>query len=222
MLTPRAAARFAAAFSAFILTTTLEPAMAAEEPAHSVIKTDGAIEVRRYDAMIVAEVTVETSEGAAGNAAFQTLFGYISGGNIAKVKIEMTAPVTQTPAEGETIAMTAPVTQTPARASDGGDAWTVAFIMPAEWTLETLPEPRDPRVRLREIPERTLAAVRFAGRARPDSVAERRAALSAWIAANGYVATGPAETAFSNAPFVPGPFRRNEVLIPVAAAPAAG
>ncbi len=39
-----------------------------------------------------------------------------------------------------------------------------AFIMPEGFTLETTPEPVDDRVKIVEIPERVVAAIRFPGR----------------------------------------------------------
>lgn len=39
----------------------------------------------------------------------------------------------------------------------------VAFVMPADRTLGELPKPRDPRVTLRLIPERLMAALVFTG-----------------------------------------------------------
>lgn len=56
------------------------------------------------------------------------------------------------------IAMTAPVTQ---GASAG--AYVIQFAMPAEWTLETLPEPIDPNAMLRSVPARMLAVSGYSG-----------------------------------------------------------
>ncbi|KPQ31561.1 MAG: SOUL heme-binding protein, partial [Porphyrobacter sp. HL-46] len=47
-------------------------------------------------------------------------------------------------------------------------------------------------------------------------LAAREAQLRAWLAEQGIAPTGKAEFAFYDAPMVPGPLRRNEVLIPVA------
>jgi len=48
--------------------------------------------------------------------------------------------------------MTAPVSQEKA-----GGQWRITFLMPASSTMETLPEPLDPKVRLIEIPRRFMA-----------------------------------------------------------------
>ena len=71
--------------------------------------------------------------------------GYIFGKNRGERKIAMTAPVTQT--EGKKIAMTAPVTQ--AASGEDGARWRIQFMMPAEYSLEALPEPLDPAIRFR-------------------------------------------------------------------------
>merc|ERR1711924_350016 len=68
-------------------------------------------------------------------------------------KIAMTAPVVTRPSSGDSkgqkIAMTAPVVTTKSDdQSDGGGYW-MQFIMPSKWTLETLPTPTDPNVKLK-------------------------------------------------------------------------
>ncbi len=70
----------------------------------------------------------------------------------------MTAPVSQ--AKSEKIAMTAPVSQ--ARKNEG--VWLVSFVMPKEYTLETLPVPDDPKVYFKTVPARKVLAIRFSGR----------------------------------------------------------
>ena len=96
-------------------------------------------------------------EGA-GNGAFNVLFRYISGENRSRIKMAMTAPVSQTPVQ-EKIKMTAPMGQQ--RVEKG---WAVSFMMPSSYALNTLPEPVDPGVSLRRVPGRRMAAVRYSGR----------------------------------------------------------
>lgn len=129
--------------------------MAIDEPRYAVVRAYDAFEVRRYEAYLVAETTVHAAAEDAGNLGFSALAGYIFGGNKGARKIEMTAPVAQAPAK---IAMTAPVTQS---ASSG--AYVIQFAMPAEWTLETLPEPVNSSVILRAVPARTLAVIGYTG-----------------------------------------------------------
>jgi hypothetical protein len=118
---------------------------------------DGAFEIRDYAPHVVAETLVEGSLEEAGNKAFDRLFHYISGGNRARAKVAMTAPVSQQ-SKGEKIAMTAPVAQRRVR-----EQWAVSFMMPATYTLEILPAPEDQLVTLRQVPARRIAAVRYSG-----------------------------------------------------------
>lgn len=188
-------------------------AMAADEPPHSIVLTDGAIQIRDYEPQILAEVLVEGSMGQAGNRGFRPLAGYIFGDNQAvdgaPRDISMTTPVVQS--RPQEIAMTTPVTQT----QQGSDLWRVAFIMPTEWTTQTLPRPNDDRVRLREFPARRMAVIRFSGGASDRRFARYESELRDWIDANEYVATGAAIFARYDPPWVPTPFRRNEVMIEI-------
>lgn len=180
-----------------------------EIPNYTVVESfpEQNIEIREYPATLVAEVTVEGSRGDAANQAFRPLFNYISGANVTQEEIEMTAPVTQEPKSVE-IEMTAPVTQAP---TGEADQWEVAFIMPSKWTLETLPAPKDDNVRLREIPGKRVAAIRFSGSWSDEAVEKQRATLEAFLDSKGYQ-YGAYQYAFYDAPFTLPAFRRNEVL----------
>lgn len=198
-----------------------------ERPGYSVVEQDGAFEIRDYTPQIVAEVTLTGPRSETLSRGFQPLADYIfakrRGRSAGGEQIAMTAPVTQTPSganpsganpsgahEDEKIAMTAPVTQ-----SAGGDgAWTVRFIMPSEYTMDTLPEPAK-GVTLEEIPPRRMAAVRFSGWANDASLAAQEAKLRAWIDARDLEPMGAPTYAFYNDPFTIGPLRRNEVLLPL-------
>jgi hypothetical protein len=184
-------------------------AVAIEKPEYEIVTSDGDFEVRRYAAMILAETRVESDFEEAGNEAFRRLFGYISGDNTAQSKIAMTAPVVQEPSS-EKIAMTAPVLQ-----ESGSSGWSVAFVVPAEYSWETAPRPNDPRVTLRLVPERTVAAVRFSGTWDEERFATRETALRSKLAEHGLQPTGAAIYARYNPPFTPWFMRRNEVMIPV-------
>ncbi|MEM9725953.1 MAG: heme-binding protein [Pseudomonadota bacterium] len=192
---------------------------AVETPPYAVLEQDDDIEIRRYEPQIVAEYTSTGPRREAASAAFRPLANYIFAKGVeerADTKISMTAPVTQTPqTDTGPIAMTAPVTQS---AADGAadDAWTVRFIMPAEYTMETLPTPANPAVRLVEEPETTMLAIRFSGVARDDRVARHERKLRDWAAAKGLTLVEPPTYAYYNAPFTPGFLRRNEVLFEVA------
>jgi len=185
--------------------------MATEEAPFSVFAKDGEFEVRDYAGQIVAEVSVDEDFKDAGNTAFRKLFGYISGDNQAREGISMTAPVAQQE-RGEKIAMTSPVGQ---RATSQG--WSVSFMMPSSFTLESTPEPNDPAIAIREIPEQRMATIRYSGRWTEKNYRKYLAKLESWIGTQGLTVTGNPVWARYNPPFTPPFWRRNEILIPVEA-----
>ncbi len=172
------------------------------------------LEIRRYEAHVVAEVVVPGPADKAGNRAFGTLAGYIGGANTSARPVAMTAPVLQRAvAAGRSIAMTAPVLQ---QATHHSDESIVSFVMPAGESLRTLPAPKDPSVTLRAVPEQFMAAVRYSGRWTQDSYDEHAQALHRATQAAGLDVTGPAQWARYDPPWKPWFLRRNEVLLPIA------
>jgi hypothetical protein len=181
-----------------------------EEPEFRVTLSEGDFEIREYAPVIVAETVVEGDWRAAGNAGFRRLAGYIFGANDGGRKIAMTAPVAQGPG-GQKIAMTAPVAQ-----ERRGESWVVAFTMPSEYTLDHLPVPDDPAVRLRRVGARRVAAIRFSGTWDEQRFDARTAELVRWLERKGETAIGEAVTARYNPPWTPWFLRRNEILIELA------
>ena len=184
-------------------------AMAIEEATYKVVKKDNKFEIRDYAPHILAETVVEGNFEEAGNKAFNVLFGYISGDNRSREKLAMTAPVSQEP-KGEKIKMTVPVGQRRVQ-----ESWAVSFMMPASYTLETLPEPEDPKVTLRQVSARRMAAVRYSGFWSEKNYLRYKLALESWIHEKGLTIVGDPIWARYNSPFTPWFMRRNEVLIPV-------
>src|SRR5271165_2305020 len=115
-----------------------------EQPKYKLIQTYGNIEVREYAPMIVAEVELHGQREEAIKAGFRIIADYIFGNNSSGQKVAMAAPVTQQ--ESEKIAMTAPVMQ-----QRNERTWHVCFVMPASYTMETLPKPTNPAVKLKEL-----------------------------------------------------------------------
>ena len=192
-----------------LLTLMVETVMAAEEAKYSVTVKQDDLEVREYEPSIVAEVIVNDNFEDASGGAFRKLFKYISGDNTGRSKIEMTSPVSQK-AEPEKIAMTSPVGQ---RKAEQG--WAVSFMMPATYTMETIPVPDDPEVVLREIPAYRAATIRYSGRWTEKSYKKHLDLLQAWIASESFEVMGEPVWARYNAPFTPWFARRNEILIPI-------
>jgi hypothetical protein len=192
-----------------LLALTAEDVMGVEEAKYNVIKQQDKLEVRDYEPSIVAEVIVNDDFEDASNKAFRKLFNYISGDNTGRNKIAMTAPVSQK-AEPEKIAMTSPVGQ---RKADQG--WAVSFMMPASYTMDTIPVPDDPSIVLREVPAHRAAAIRYSGTWSEKSYKKHLARLLEWMESEDLEATGEPVWARYNAPFTPWFMRRNEILIPI-------
>jgi effector-binding domain-containing protein len=184
-------------------------AMAIEEAGYNVVKKEGKFEIRDYAPHILAETVVDGDIEQAGSKAFNRLFRYISGDNRSREKVAMTAPVSQEP-RGEKIEMTAPVGQRGA-----GEQWAVSFMMPASYTLETLPEPDDPKISLRQVPAHRMAAVRYSGFWSEKKYLRYKKKLEAWVQEEGLTIVGDPVWARYNSPFTPWFLRRNEILIPV-------
>ena len=192
-----------------ILLTGGMNAMATEEAPYKVLKADGIFELREYEPQILAEVIIEGDIEDVGNTAFRPLFKYISGENRSRAKISMTAPVSQE-SKGEKISMTAPVSQEKVQGK-----WAVSFMMPASYTMETLPIPDDPTIKLRQVPSRRIAAVRYSGFWSEEKYQLNKNKLEAWLRDNKYTAAGEPVWARYNPPFTLWFLRRNEILIPV-------
>lgn len=195
------------------------PAAAIEEPTYTVVATADDYEVRRYDSYIVAEIDVDGSMSQTGGTAFRALAGYIFGKNTSSEKMNMTAPVeTQQVAEGERMQMTAPVESR--QAADAPERQTYAFVMERKYTMDTLPRPVDPRIRLVTRPERTMAVRKYTGGWSESRYAKERAALMTALDATGVATLGEPILARYDGPMTPWFMRRNEIMVELPDGPA--
>lgn len=181
--------------------------MAIEEPAHEIVQHLDGAEVRQYAPYVVAEVALQGSAEQTGNDAFRILAGYIFGSNRGARSLEMTAPVTQT-AMPVRLEMTAPVTQTLTT-----EGYIVQFVLPRGVALNTAPEPIDSRVRLREVPARRVAVIRYSGRWTQSNFDEHLAQLQAALRGADLRWRGEPTLSRYNPPFMPWFLRRNEIWL---------
>lgn len=177
-----------------------------ESPKYSVTRKQKEIEIRQYSGYIQAGVGVVAKDyKSAIEKGFNVLAGYIFGNNISRQKIEMTTPVQAS--QSQKIAMTTPVTVT------GNDSFSVAFIMPSEYTLETLPLPKDNNIHFSSIPAHQMAAIRFSGYFNNRNIRNNKQRLKLWLEEQGLKTEGDFIVAGYNPPWIPGFLARNEVLI---------
>jgi predicted lactoylglutathione lyase len=131
---------------------------------YAVVKSYGDVEIRSYEASLFTSVKLPVSEyKAASSKGFSMLAGYIFGGNERNEKISMTSPV----------------------AMSLEDSMTVMFLVPKEFSKESLPQPNESQIEFREEPAKTVAAIAFAGWANDEKIAEHKEKLKAALDAEG-------------------------------------
>jgi hypothetical protein len=174
-----------------------EAAMAVEEPRYTVLAADPPFEVRRYAAFVVAQTQIKGDFDAASRSGFRRIASYIFGDNLqaslgTQRKISMTAPVTVVPED---------------------EGWRMHFVMPSAENLQTLPQPLNPQIQLRPVPEHDTVAVRFSGFTTAASIQEQTDRLRAWAQARNLKLSPTAQVARYDDPFTLPWNRRNEILI---------
>jgi hypothetical protein len=183
--------------------------MGTEQPRYDVLERIGDnIEIRQYGPRIAAETIVDMSDNARGDA-FRLIAGYIFGANNTSEKVAMTSPV-EISSPGTKIAMTAPV-----EVNRSDDKLVMRFFMPSKYSIEQLPKPSDPRVKLTQIPSTTAAVLRFTGSTGDPAVAARTSDLVSALQSSKWKVAGPATAFFYNPPWTIPFLRTNEVVIPI-------
>ena len=180
-----------------------------EQPKYKVVESSGNIEIRDYAPMIVAEAEVSGDRREAIGKGFRIIADYIFGNNTAAQKVPMTAPVAQQ--VSEKIEMIAPVTQ-----QGEGNSWKVYFVMPSNYTMDTLPKPNSLAVVLKEIPNNRYAAIRFSGMGGESSLRRNTMQLNEFLSAKKLMPLSATTYAFYNPPWTLPFLRRNEVLVEIA------
>ena len=163
-----------------------------EEPVYRLVEKLGPVEIRRYEPAVQAVTRLRHSGKT--SSGFQRLANYIFGGNMS----------------AESIAMTAPVQETLGTASP-----EMAFTMPAAYALGDLPQPRDSKVELRELPGRYVASIGFGGWATAGKVESAQRRLAATLAEYGVEPEGPSSLNQFNPPWTLPFLRRNEINVNV-------
>lgn len=191
-------------------------------PEYSIVEKRDGYEIRSYEPYITAQVAVAGTREEALNEGFRILAAYIFGGNTSQASIEMTAPVTEgTPEkiamtapvsvqEGTKLSMTAPVIES---AHDAGRV--VSFVMPAEYTLATLPKPNDSRVMIVPQEARKVAALRFSWFRNDARVEKKQQELLSLLERDGIKPADSPEYAGYNAPLTAPWMNRNEILVEI-------
>ena len=164
------------------------------EPAYTVELEDGAIEIRRYTDILIAETKVKAGYEDMGKEGFRRLSGYIFGKNEREQEISMTAPVLQ---EG------------------GGEEWSMSFVMPESVTEANAPIPNDEQVNLIKVPGKRVAVLKYRGSVTEEIISQKGNELLAWLDSQGYRPTSEIRSARYDPPWTIPALRRNEVHIDI-------
>lgn len=166
------------------------------EPAFSVERTVGELEIRRYAPRVEAHTRIKTLDFETSlDEGYRRLAHYINGAN----------------ERGESVAMTTPVMTTPR-----GETHTIAFVMPPGRTRASLPRPRDERVAVVDVPARRVAALRFSGRYTGEHVLGHVRRLHDLLATSALEPIGQPLFAGFDPPSTLPPLRRAEVWVEIA------
>jgi hypothetical protein len=179
--------------------------MAVETLDYEVIKKEKNIEIRQYPAYLQAEADVEgINYRDAAQKGFSILADYIFGNNIAREKIDMTTPVRAS--RPEKIAMTSPVKV------EGSGTYTISFVMPSKYNIDTLPVPKNKNVRIRQVGAAKIAAIRFSGYFNQDTISRNKEILNSFLEKENLETLGDFIIAGYNPPWIPGFLSRNEIM----------
>lgn len=179
------------------------------EPEYQLLSESGEIQIRQYPPLLIAETVIDADYAQAGNIGFNRLVGYIFGGNQQKQQMAMTTPVFRESA-GEQIAMTTPVSQ---QAVD--NKWTMAFVMPSGYSLDTLPTPIDSQVTIKALPAKKVAVLRYSGSLTLEKINENSRQLQAWIEQQHLTPLSAPRSAAYDPPWTLPALRRNEIHIDI-------
>jgi len=173
---------------------TIMPANKTEEQKYTLVRKYDDFEIRFYPSATIATINsnAKTYKELSGPG-FQKLAGYIFGGNEADKKISMTTPVQMD-------------------INDSGS--TMSFVMPSEYSKESLPKPNDPNVNIINTADEYVAVIRFGGYASDEDLKFNSEKLKNLLKENEIMSYGNYRFLGYNPPFQ---FigRRNEIIVTV-------
>ena len=185
-------------------------AMAIEEPKFTVLSKEGGVELRQYAPFLIAETVVEGDMDEASNRGFRLIADFIFGNNQAadnsgsSAKIAMTAPVTLEPQQDSVNMQTA-------------KQWLVKFVMPSQYTLASIPKPKNNAVSLREIPSKHYVVLKYSGFNTQSKVQAKSMEASDWARKKNLKTIAAPQLSRYDPPWTLPMLRRNEIMIEVAA-----
>ena len=166
-----------------------------ETPIYEILEKSGSFEIRNYDPMIIAVTKVNSGFRESTYTGFRRIASYIFGNNDQNMEIAMTAPVLSTSPVGNK------------------GHYEVAFVMPREHSLNTLPEPSILTIEIQEKELGKMAVLRFGGWATESKVIKYQKTLMGYLDQYNLYIKGEFMVAQYNSPWAIPPFRRNEIMV---------
>ncbi|KAF5940607.1 hypothetical protein HYC85_021774 [Camellia sinensis] len=199
-------------------------------------------EIREVEPYFIAETTMPGKYGFDFNGAsqsFNVLAEYLFGKNTTKDRMEMTTPVftSKTQSDGEKMEMTTPVITRKGRVEkkdscsrphlmglkawlgllEDEEKWQMSFVMPSKYG-SNLPLPKDPSVKIKEVPKKIVAVAAFSGFVTDEEVTRRESILRDALKNDPQFQVKEdalVEVAQYNPPFTLPFTRRNEIVLEV-------
>jgi hypothetical protein len=191
-----------------------------KEPVYKVIAKKEGYELRKIQPYLAAHVDIVGSYEEATNQGFKILFSYISGNNNLQECLDMKAPMLhEVCKKGVSIPMAAPVI-----IEDGiqPDTHRISFVLPKEYTFDTVPQPRDQRIMLEEVPAKTIAVYRFTWYPTAQHVEKEKKLFVQMLKRDGLCVRSDISLARYNPPFALPFLMRNELIVTVEEHPKEG
>jgi hypothetical protein len=162
-----------------------------EQYPYKVIKEYDNFEIRLYEASLFTSVTLKMGEySKASRKGFSILGGYIFGANEKNESISMTSPVSMSLE----------------------DEMTMMFMVPKEFSTETLPKPENQNIKFIQMPQKKMAAITFSGWANDKKIEKYKAKLVSVLAENNIKHNNTFSVLGYNPPYEV-LFRRNEIIV---------
>jgi len=165
-----------------------------EKPSYVVIGKKDGYEIRQYKDYLTAQVFASGSYDEASNEGFKILANYIFGENSENKSMPMTAPVFM---------------------QEKNKGYKVAFVMPSEYSMSTLPKPRDKRIIIKKVSGKKVAAYRFTWCATKKRVEKRENEFVRLLDRDDIKTRSEVQLARYNPPFILPFLMRNELLVDI-------
>ena len=180
--------------SLFIISQLYFTMAKTEQQTYQVIKMDNQFEIRFYPPVTMATISmdVNTYKELSSNG-FRKLAGFIFGGNQENKNISMTSPVHMDINDSKS---------------------TMSFVMPANYSVNNLPKPKDSSINISTSSEEYVAAIKFGGYANDNKIKMYASKLENALNEKGIKYFGNFRFLGYNAPFQ---FwdRKNEIIVSI-------